>query len=326
VAPSQVVKVQAGSAQLAGSLQVPDDAASGTAGGRHPTVLLLPSWLPRTRDGDWDRAGHPSWFATASATEPPGLLARLAHALAGRGVASLRCDPRGCGASEGAWEAVDLFTRIDDARDMLAFIRSDRRLDLRRCGIVGHGEGATVALALAGADPAVSALTLIGPPARSFASVLRAGVAARARTGTDRQHPLVAAIDRWSEDLIERAERHEPPFSLPLAGGRVVLDLAWVEQSIRTPARALATMLNRSVSVAHGSLDAWSDPEESRLLADALGLSERAVERRVIPGAGHDLAEASDAQIGELAADLAERLVAVDLPPVLLAIEEMGMG
>ena len=58
------------------------------------------------------------------------------------GVASLRYDPRGCGESDGAWEEVDLFTRIDDARDAIGAMRSRRELDLRRTAIVGHGEGA----------------------------------------------------------------------------------------------------------------------------------------------------------------------------------------
>ena len=45
---------------------------------------------------------------------------------------------------------------------------------------------------------------------------------------------------------------------------------------------------------------------------------------RVLPGVGHHLAEADDATIEELAADLAARLLPRELPPVLLAIEGMG--
>jgi len=44
----------------------------------------------------------------------------------------------------------------------------------------------------------------------------------------------------------------------------------------------------------------------------------------LVPGAGHDLHEAGDELIGELADDLAARLLPVELPPVLVAIEEMG--
>jgi pimeloyl-ACP methyl ester carboxylesterase len=319
---TEELRLSAGDATLAATLTLPDTAPPPDRRGRYPNALLLPSWLPRDRDGAYDHAGHPDWFADEPISE--GLLARLAGALAERGVASLRADPRGCGASDGAWLEVSLFTRIDDARDMLAAMRGDGRLDLRRTGIVGHGEGATIALAVAIGDPAVSALTLIGPAARSWRATLRRASAARRRDG-DHPHPLVAAIDRWSEDLIERAERREESFTIRLRGGAsVTIGLAGVEQAINTPPLALATMLHRSVALVHGGQDRWSHPEESTLLAASLASAGEAPSRRVVKDAGHDLAEADDGLIGEVAEDLASRLMPVELPPVLVAIDEMG--
>ncbi len=315
--------VSAGDATLRGTLTLPDEPPPPDRRERYPNVLLLPSWLPRGRDGAYDQAGHPSWFDADPL--PAGPLGRLADALAVHGVASLRCDPRGCGASDGSWEATDLFTRIDDARDQLAAMRAHRALDLRRSGIVGHGEGATLALSVAIGDPAISALTLIGASARSWRDTLRRAAAARGRSGAERRHPIIAAIDRWAEDLIERAERREPTFELRLPGGEgVTLSLAGVEQAIHTPPLALATMFDRSMTLAHGQLDQWSDPDESALLASAIRTDRQPPDVRLVPRAGHDLAEASEAVIGELAEDLAARLQPRDLPPVLLAIEEMG--
>jgi hypothetical protein len=48
--------------------------------------------------------------------------------------------------------------------------------------------------------------------------------------------------------------------------------------------------------------------------------------RRLVVGEGHDLVTADDGLIGELAADLASGIVPVELPPVLVAIQEMGDG
>jgi pimeloyl-ACP methyl ester carboxylesterase len=324
---TEELSVRAGEATLAGTLTLPDEPPPADRRGRYPNVLLLPSWLPRDRDGGWDRVAHAAWFAPRAAEEGPGLLARLAAALAEGGVASLRCDPRGCGASEGAWEAAPLFTKIDDARDMLSAMRSHGSLDLRRTGIVGHGDGATLALSVAIGDPAVSALTLIGPSARSWRDVLRRGVAARERTGADRRHPIVRAVDRWSEEIIERAERRERSFPLPLGrAGLVTLELAGVEQAIHTPPIALATMLHRSVTLVHGTDDVTADPDESLLLEAALRDAGNAPRRRQVAGVGHELAEAPDELIVEIADDLAARILPVELPPVLMAIEEMGDG
>ncbi len=314
------LRFRAGDASLAATLTLP------AGEGRLPWALLVPSWLPRTRDGDWDRAGHPAWFAPGDASAPHGLFRRLAAALADRGVASLRYDPRGCGESDGAWEQTALFTRIDDARDAIGAMRSRRELDLRRTAIVGHGEGAGVALSVAIGDPAIGAVGLIGAPARSLRSVLRQAVAERARTGVDREHPLVAALDRSAEELIERADRRETTLVITVGTEPVELDLAAWEQGFHTPTLALATMLHRDVVLAHGTADAWADVEESRILADVLTGAGNQPELQLVAEAGHDLAAAEDAVIGTFADALVARMVPRELPPVLVAIEEMGDG
>ena len=315
---TEELRFRAGDIRLSGTLTLPDGE------GRHPWALLVGSWLPRDRDGGWDRSRHPGWFAPHAAGEPQGLLARLADALAERGVASLRYDPRGCGDSDGTWETADLFTRIDDARDAVGAMRSRRELDLRRTALVGHGEGAVIALSVAIGDPAVGAVGLIGAPARSLRDVLRRGVAERARTGVDRRHPVVAAFDWASEELIERADRREATIGLVLGSDEVRLSLAPFEQAIHTPALALVTMLHRNVVLAHGTDDAWVDADETHLLAATLLAAGNEPVEEIVLGAGHDLAEADDERIGHLADLFASRIEARELPPVLVAIEQMS--
>lgn len=319
------IRFRAGEATLAGELLLPDAPPPDDRRGRYPWALLLASWLPRNRDGAFDHAGHPAWFLPGPMAPPaPGLLARIARALAALGVASFRYDTRGCGGSEGDWAASDLFTRIDDARDALGAMRGRRELDLSRTAIVGHGEGAGIALAVAIADPAIGALTLIGSSARSGRDTLRRGVALRDRDGIDRRHPLVAAIDRAAEELIERADRHESGMTIALPGGEpVAIGLAGWAQGFSTPPRALATMLHRSVALVHGERDAWSHPDESALLLATLRSAGDEAVMTLLGGAGHELAEATDHEIDAIAADLAARLAPRELPPVLLALEEM---
>jgi pimeloyl-ACP methyl ester carboxylesterase len=315
---TEELRFRAGDLALAATLTVPDGE------GRLPWVLLVPSWLPRDRDGGWDRRGHPGWFTPAPSGASDGLFARLAEHLATRGVASLRYDPRGCGDSDGSWETSDLFSRIDDARDAIGAMRSRRELDLRRTAIAGHGEGAIVALSVAIGDPAIGAVGLIGASARGYRDVLRRGVAERGRTGRDRQHPVVAALDRTAEALIERADRREPTMTFDVGLERVELSLAAWEQAIHTPNLALATMLHRDTVLAHGTSDAWSNPEESVLLAQVLADAGNQPVVQLIDGAGHDLEEADDAGIGAFADALAARMQPRELPPVLMAIEEMS--
>ena len=316
---SDDVRVRAGEIVLAGTLTVPD--GDGESPQRWPWAVLVPSWLPRNRDGAWDRAAHPGWFAPADPGR--GLFERIADALAARGVASLRYDARGCAESGGDWAAASLFTRIDDARDAIGAMRSRRELDLRRTAIVGHGEGAVIAISVAIGDPAIGAVGLVAPPARSFRDVLRRGAAERGRTGTDREHPFVAALDAAAEELIERVGRREPEMQLRVGDASVRLSLAGWEQAIHTPALALATMLHRHVVIAHGDRDAWSHPDESRILASVLEDAGNRPVLQVVAGAGHDLAEAEDDRIGAFADALVAGMEPRALPPVLVAIEEM---
>ena len=101
------------------------------------------------------------------------------------------------------------------------------------------------------------------------------------------------------------------------------LGLAGWEQAIHTPPLALATMLHRETVLLHGADDAWAGPEESELLAAVLAEAGNQPGLTIAPG-GHDLAEAGDEVIGEFASALVTRMQPRELPPVLLAIEQMG--
>jgi alpha-beta hydrolase superfamily lysophospholipase len=320
VSHSEELRYRAGDISMTATLVLPDGQ------GRRPWALLLPSWGPRDRDGSWDRSGHPAWFAPEERDAVPGLLARLADALADRGVATLRADPRGCGASGGTWESAPLFTRIDDARDAIGAMRSRGDLDLRRTAVVGHGEGAAIALSVAIGDPAVGVVGMIGAPARSFRTTLRWAAARRAAHGGDLEHPFVEALDRWSEPILEAVERREPMLRIDIGGEPVELELAGWEQAVHTPPLALATMLHRAVVIVHGTADDWVDVGEHELLAGVLREAGNEPATHIVDGADHELAKADDAAIDAIAASIAERMTPRELPPVLLAIEELGGG
>lgn len=325
MARDHAVMITAGEITLSGTLTVPDPAPLTAAERRLPAVLLLPSLLPRDRDGRLDRRRHPGWFLPSRRSEA-GILARLAAALAGHGVASLRYDKRGCGRSGGEWSEAGLFTLVDDARDAIAVLRGHPTVDPTRIGLVGHGEGAWLALSVAAADPAIGPLTLIGAPARGLRDILRRSVPERARRRRRRSeapgHPFVMALDRGLEELIERADRSEARMVLALPGGRrAALRLAAWEQGMQISTRALATLQRRSVTLVHGAADDWVDPDESDLLAAALR-DVGAPRRILVPGADHDLTGAARDLWRDLAADLAARLQPRRLPTVLLSIAD----
>jgi hypothetical protein len=105
--------------------------------------------------------------------------------------------------------------------------------------------------------------------------------------------------------------------------GEEVVDLrlaAW-EQAFHTPVLALVTMLHRNVVIAHGTADAWADIDESRLLEATLRDGGNEPVLLEFAGVGHDL---GDADMDDVADALSARIEPRELPPVLVAIEQMG--
>ena len=108
--------------------------------GPFAAVLLLPDAMP---------------VATAN-TEAGSyrLLDHLADYLLGQGLAVLRLDDRGTGRSAALPAATASAELAADAQSALNFLRSRPGIDPMRVGVLGHGEGANVALLAAAQAPA----------------------------------------------------------------------------------------------------------------------------------------------------------------------------
>ncbi len=138
----------AGGVRLNGLLRMP------SGPGPFPAVVLLPE---RGSDADNPKSADNQ------------LLSTLADYLVSQGMAVLRLQERGQGGSEGSFSTTTLSERSADAIAALNYLRTRPQLDVTRLGIIGHGEGANVAL-LAGAQPLapafVVALAAAGLPGR----------------------------------------------------------------------------------------------------------------------------------------------------------------
>lgn len=144
----QVLTQETKGATLAGTLLVP------AAAGKLPVALLIAGSGPTDRDGNSALPG----FRNDS-------LKLLAEALARQGIASLRYDKRGVGASrlavmsESAQRFDDL---VDDAAAWIARLKADPRFS--QVVVIGHSEGSLVGM-------------LAAPRARADALVSVAGIA-----------------------------------------------------------------------------------------------------------------------------------------------------
>ena len=100
------------------------------------------------------------------------IMAEVAEHLAANGVASLRYDKRGVGASEGEYLAAGFHDNVEDARAALETLRSRPSVDPSRVVVIGHSEGALIAAELA-SDSRLAGAILLSGAARDGREVLR---------------------------------------------------------------------------------------------------------------------------------------------------------
>ncbi|MFG3211107.1 alpha/beta hydrolase family protein [Streptomyces tendae] len=128
---------------LAGTLSLP------AGPGPHPAALLLHGSGPLDREGNTRKL-------------PLNLGRPLADALAAAGIATLRYDRRGAGATPGVWEETGFTDNRRDASAALRTLATHPDIHPDAVGVVGHSEGALHAMTLAARHEVAAAVLLAG--------------------------------------------------------------------------------------------------------------------------------------------------------------------
>jgi dienelactone hydrolase len=141
---------------LAGTLTLPRSAA-----GRVPAVVLI------TGSGQQDRDESLAGVAGYR------IFRQIADTLARRGIAVLRLDDRGYGASTGDAAKATSQELGDDVRAALVYLRGRAEIDPARVGLVGHSEGGIIAPMVVVQGAPVRAIVLMAGTSRPGREVLR---------------------------------------------------------------------------------------------------------------------------------------------------------
>ncbi len=175
---------------------------AGRRGTRVPGAVLLTVAGPNDRDQSF-------------ADKAP--FRRLAERLSAKGVASLRCDDRGIGASGGDWLQASYEVLAADATAMLERLAGEEGVDARRVGFIGNSEGGAIG-PIAASEPSSGAafVVLLAGPALSGEAALRAFLEAaievrnldvdRAENLRQRFAELLAIVGRDPGDEATRAD------------------------------------------------------------------------------------------------------------------------
>ena len=159
------------------------------AGKQAPVVLIVPGSGPTDRDGN-----NP-----AGITAAPYRL--LAEALAGRGVSTVRIDKRGLFGSKAAIADPNKVTIADYATDVHSWIAAIRHETGAQCvWVLGHSEGALIALAAAQQPRDMCGVILVSGAGRKLSDVIREQL---------RSNPANAPVLDSAMDALDKLERGE---------------------------------------------------------------------------------------------------------------------
>lgn len=234
--------------------------------GPWPVVLIIAG------SGPTDRDGNSLLFPGKNNS-----LRYLAEGLAAHGIASLRYDKRGIGASAAALtREADL--RFDDgvadARAWLGYLHADRRFTT--VTIAGHSEGSLVGM-LAAQEGGVDGYVSIAGVGRPAAAVLKEQLEGK----------LPAGYETEADTFLARLARGEVVDSVPAKLWTLFRRsvqpylVSWFRYD---PAREIAR-LHIPVLIAQGTSDIQVDTLDARLLANA----RPGAELLLIPGMNHVL-------------------------------------
>jgi pimeloyl-ACP methyl ester carboxylesterase len=128
---------------LAGTLTLPPGP------GPFPAAILISGSGPQDRDETV--AGHRPFLV-------------LADHLTRKGIAVLRYDKRGIGKSTGNFDQATTEDFASDAAAALAYLKSQKEIDARKIGLIGHSEGGIIAPMIAARSSDVAWMVLLAAP------------------------------------------------------------------------------------------------------------------------------------------------------------------
>jgi pimeloyl-ACP methyl ester carboxylesterase len=230
----------------------------------------------------------------------------LADQLTRAGIAVLRWDRRGVGASQGNYAAATTADNASDAAAAVEYLRRRAEVDASKIGLLGHSEGGAIAPLLAAADERIAFLVLLAPPGEHGDALTldQAAALKEAAGGTPEQGAnerewvakLLAIVEQEPSSEAAAARSREQLAAWPdLDGWLAAVNNAWFRYFLSfDPAPALE-QVKQPVLVIVGELDRQVAPAANLAAIEAAlnRAHNRKVTVRLLPGLNHLLQTAA---------------------------------
>ncbi|MBU0595581.1 alpha/beta fold hydrolase [Candidatus Bipolaricaulota bacterium] len=260
---------------LYGTLALPE-----VGEGPFPAVLFVHG------SGPVDRDGNAIDLSSGRVAMPMDVYGQLAHALAEAGIASLRFDKRGVGASDGDSATASRSDLLDDVRAAVDALRAQPEVDPQAIILAGHSEGGYLAPVIATEDADVAGVILLAGAARSLDLITRwqvenllvqQGVTGDALAGAlVHQDEYVAFVEgsqgEWSDYTVEDIRAALPWLSDQQARQlrATPLALSWLREHYLAEPSETIRAVEVPVLIIQGEKDAQIPASEAGLLEQLL--------------------------------------------------------
>lgn len=276
---------------LGGTITKPKSAAP-----RVPAVILVAGYGVSDRDG----------FVAGIAT-----LGQLAGAVADAGFLAVRYDKRGFGQSGGRAESATLQDYSDDIRAVVRWLRTRKDVDPDRIAVIGHDDGAWVALQAAAKENRLAAVVSIAGPASTGAALM-----------LEQQQAALDQLKLSPEEREKRIELQTQIQNAVLTGKgwesiapelRRQADTPWFQSLLAFNPATVVDDVRQPILFVHGDLDRQVPVAHVTQLSDVArkGRS-RAVDVVTVRGVNHLLVPAITGDVQEYL-NLTDRTVSVDV-------------
>ena len=264
---------------------------------RLPAVILLPG------SGVGDRDGVASGVPT---------MGQLAGAIADAGFIAVRFDKRGYGQSGGRAESATLNDFADDGIAVMKWLAARKDIDSKRIAVVGHSEGAWVALLAAAREKKLAAVGAIATPSVTGSELVleqqRHVLDRMKATDADRQAKVELQTKINAAVISGRGWEAVPPdvkrqADTPWFQSLLTFDPAKVIKDVRQPILFVHGELDKQVPVSHVERIADLARKQSK---------SKSVEVVTVRGVNHLLVPAITGEVDEYAS-LTDRNISKDV-------------
>lgn len=180
----------------------------------------------------------------------------IADTLGRRGIAVLRFDDRGVGASGGASSRANATSAdfADDVASVVAYLRTRSDIDGTRIALAGHSEGGLIAPMVAAKDPTVRAVALMAGPAYNGRRVLEFQNENAIKSATQ--------LTETQRDSIRR--------TVPKGLDSIAATNSWMGFFMKTEPSAALRRVKQPTLVLQGDTDQQVTPEQADSIATIL--------------------------------------------------------